>query len=43
MDGYDGARGALRLGDRCCFLRGGEVAGDEADTVTGESRVAREG
>jgi hypothetical protein len=34
---------ALWLGDRRCFLRGGEVAGDEADMVIEESGVAREG
>jgi hypothetical protein len=36
-------RGALQLGDRRCFLRSGEVVGDEADAITGESGVTGEG
>ena len=36
-------RRALQLGDRRCFLRGGEVARDEANAITGESEVAGEG
>jgi hypothetical protein len=35
MDGCDGARWALQLGDRRCSLRGGKVAGGEVDTVAG--------
>jgi hypothetical protein len=36
-------RRALQLGDRRCFLRGGEVTRDEANAITGESEVAGEG
>jgi hypothetical protein len=36
--------GALQLSDRCCSLRGGEVAGGEADAVArGGSGVTGEG
>jgi hypothetical protein len=42
-DGCNGARGALQLGGWRYLLHGGEVAGDEVDTITGESWVAGEG
>jgi hypothetical protein len=34
-DSCDGVHMVLQLGDRRCSLRGGEVTGDGADTVTG--------
>jgi hypothetical protein len=35
--------GGLRLGERCCSIRGGEVAGDGADDLYGGSRFAGKG
>jgi hypothetical protein len=42
-DGCNEVCGVSQLGDRRCSLCGGEVARDEADAVTGGSRVTGEG